>query len=204
MNQDHYIAWDLETSGLSAERDYILEIGAIEYRAGEKVREKSWLLNHGIEIKPEVSAIHGITKDLIDAEGTDPKAAIDEFLEWFEEPKWANLTHNGFRFDIPFLLEALTKHNTFNHVEREVIKKELYGNGMDSAVLYKARELGLRPTVDETFPWFAKRVLDIRAYGVKYNVGHCCETLGIDRTGIAQHRALADIHLTNEIYRKLV
>ena len=44
--------------------------------------------------------------------------------------------------------------------------------------------------------WFAK--------GVKYNVAICCEELGVDRTGITQHRALGDCELTHEIYKKLL
>ena len=42
------------------------------------------------------------------------------------------------------------------------------------------------------------------AKGVKYNVAICCEELGVDRTGITQHRALGDCELTHEIYKKLL
>jgi hypothetical protein len=57
---------------------------------------------------------------------------------------------------------------------------------------------------DETFYEFGKRIMDIRAYGVKFNVALCCDEMGIDRTNIELHRAGADVYLTNEIYKNLI
>lgn len=201
---DEYVAWDLETSGLDAESDRILEIGAVHWKGEDIVAQKNWLLKHpGFVVPGKIEEITGITQAMIDEEGVDPKSAIDEFIQWFEPVEWHNLTHNGFRFDIPFLLNALVRESTFDYSEREVIKKEMYSKGRDSAVLYKARSLGLEQNDGEGFPVFARRVLDIKAYGVKYNVAHCCTQLKIDTSNMRMHRALGDVHLTNQIFKKL-
>jgi DNA polymerase III epsilon subunit-like protein len=198
-----YVAWDLETTGLDPETSKILEIGALHVKDGEIVKQKSWFLDHGIEIPELITNITGITKAMIDADPTRPKEAIDEFLGWFEPVGWANLTHNGFKFDIPFLLEAVIRDSTFDYAEREMIKSELYTHGFDSAAMFKGRELGMKQADDEAFMFFAKRVLDTKKFGLKYNVAHCCKTLGIDTSNMTMHRALGDVFLTNQIFTKL-
>jgi len=191
----NYIAWDLETSGLDPSTDKILEIGAIKIVDGEAVEEKSWLLNHEIDIPEIITEITGITKETIEKDGIDPKVALDEFLEILCSLD-ANLTHNGYRFDIPFLLHGISED------QRSTNESKIVNGCVDSAVLYKARALELEQRWNENFIDFAGRVMDIRAYGVKYNVTHCCNELGIEVSNT--HRALGDIELTNQIYKKLI
>lgn len=199
-----YVCWDLETSGLDSQFNKILEIGAVHWKGEEIVRQKNWILKHrGVVISKTIIDITGITQELVDAEGVNPKEAVDELLSWLSDVQWKNLTHNGFRFDIPFLLEAMTSDSTFDYSEREEIKKLLYKNGYDSAALYKGRALGMKQKDGEAFMHFAKRVLDTKAFGVKYNVAHCCKDLNIDTSNMQMHRALGDIHLTNRIFQKM-
>lgn len=199
-----YIAWDLETSGLRPAEDKILEIGAVRFEDGKVVEQKSWLLNHSIAISPVITKINTLTKAQLDVEGVDPAEAVNEFLSWFDRYGWVNLTHNGFRFDIPFLVEAVFMGGQHKIGEVEKIKENLYRNGVDSAALYKAKELGLERNWNENFAQYAARSLDTKMYGLKYNIAHCCKELGIDTANMTMHRALGDIYLTNEIYKKLV
>jgi ATP-dependent DNA helicase DinG len=55
-----YVAIDLETTGLSAERDAIIEVGAVKFRDGEIVDEFGSLVNPGRPIPPEITMITGI------------------------------------------------------------------------------------------------------------------------------------------------
>lgn len=191
----NYIVWDLETSGLESSNDKILEIGAVKVVENEIVEEKGWLLNHDIEIPEIITEITGITKAMILKDGINPDLAISEFLEMFDSSN-ENLTHNGYRFDIPFLFKAMTE-------EQQVTYKEKVLNGcVDSAVLFKARELDMDQRWNENFLEFAERVMEVRAYGVKFNVSHCCNDLGIEISDT--HRALGDVKLTNKIYEKLI
>jgi len=200
----HYIAWDLETSGLDPASAKILEIGAVRFEDGKVVEQKSWLLNHHIPIPEVITKITTITKAQLDAEGTDPGEAVNEFLSWFDRYGWINLTHNGFRFDIPFLVEAVSHDGLHNIGQVMEIKEKLYRNGVDTAALYKGKVLEIEREWNENFAQYAARVLETKAFGVKYNIAHCCKQLDIDATQVKMHRALGDTMLTNEIYKKLV
>lgn len=200
----NYIGWDLETSGLDENSCKILEIGAIRFENGLMVEQKSWLLNHQIPIPELITKITTITKEQIDADGVNPTEAVNEFLSWFDMHGWINLTHNGFRFDIKFLLQALRNAGLHKEEDIDKVKENLYRNGVDTAALYKGKELGLERQWNENFAQYAHRTLDTKKYGLKYNIAHCCKVLGIDTESTQLHRALGDIYLTNEIYKKLV
>ncbi len=58
-----YVALDLETTGLSAEKDAIIEIGAVKYRDGEPVEVFDQLINPGRPIPYEITLITGIRNE---------------------------------------------------------------------------------------------------------------------------------------------
>jgi DNA polymerase III epsilon subunit family exonuclease len=61
-----YIALDLETTGLDAARDAIIEVGAVRYRDGEPLDRFSTLINPGRPIPYDITLITGITdRDVI-------------------------------------------------------------------------------------------------------------------------------------------
>ncbi len=196
-----YVVFDLETSGLDPIKDRILEIGAMVVRDGETISEHSWILNWGIEIPQIITDITGITKEIIDKEGKDPERCILDLITLIADNGWKTLTHNGIKFDIPFLVHNLMLFKGYNFFDT---LDKLNENTIDTAVIVKAKKLGESQKEDENFYRFGKRIMDIRAYGVKFNVALCCDEMGIDRTNIALHRAGADVYLTNEIYKKLI
>lgn len=190
-----YLVWDLETSGLDPMVNKIIEIGALAVVGGEVVGEWSWLLNHDIQVSSEIERITGITNDMIKADGIRPVDAIDSFLAVFNQyGLGANLTHNGIRFDLDFLFRAM--------VDREIYPKIILGC-IDTAAMYKGKTMGIDRQWNESFYTWGSRVLNTKAFGVKYNVKHCCEQLGVDLKDAEMHRALGDCRLTNEIYKKL-
>lgn len=201
----HIVVWDLETSGFTENPDArILEIGAIivDIHTEEKVSEHQWVLNHGIEIPQVIQDLTGITPEIIEKEGQDPKTGLTQFLSILNtviNDGGLHVTHNGFRFDIPFLMKQM-RHLDIP-IEREWVDK-LKGTGVDTAALYKGKKLGITPGDFENFAAFADHVLNIRRYGLKFSVSTACDDLGISREGIALHRALADVYLTNEIRKK--
>lgn len=200
-----YLVWDLETSGLDKETCKILEIGCMKVSNGEVVERKSWVLNHGIEIPENITAITGITKELIDKEGQDPKKALSEFLDVIlADQDEAHLTHNGMRFDIEWLAYHVAKALGFTVGQHKELLAALYTRALDTAVFVKAGKLGMQRRWDESFKEWADRVMNTIAKGVKYNVAICCEEMGIDKTKVTQHRALGDVELTNEIYKKII
>jgi len=200
-----YIAWDLETSGLEKEACKILEIGYAKVVGGEIVDTKSWVLDHGIEIPENIQALTGITAETIRTEGMDPKKAMEEFLSiMLSDQDMPHLTHNGIRFDIEWLAYHMAKTLGWTVGEHKEFLAQLNRNAIDTAVFVKAGKLNMDRKWNETFIDWANRVMNTFAKGVKYNVGICCEEMGIDRSTVTQHRALGDIHLTNEIYKKIM
>ena len=77
------VVFDLETTGLFPKRDRIIELGAIKVMPDGTEEERCWLLNPGIPIPPESTAVHGIAdEDVKDCPTFADKA--DEIYAFFE------------------------------------------------------------------------------------------------------------------------
>ena len=195
-----YIVWDLETTGLDPKTDKILEIGVMRFMDGLLMEQESWILNHQIQVPAHITEITGITQEMCDKGHHDIAGIMSMFANFFDNVE-ANITHNGYKFDIPFLFNAvqpLVQENIF-----ETFKEKVQRGCVDTAVMYKAREMHFEQRWNENFLAFSKRVMDMKVFGLKYNVAHCCNDLGIDTSKATFHRALGDVYLTNEIYKKL-
>lgn len=197
-----YIVWDLETDGFNGKENHILEIGMFNVYNGEVIDKKRWVLNHGVEIKPEITAINGMTKEIIDAEGMDPSKGLEEFLEYVRNSD-ANITHNGVKFDIVFLVEHVRVVLKWDDERLEKLQKHLNRTSIDTAVLFKGNLIGCKRNWNESFITYANRCMKVIAKG-KYNLGVCCDEFQIDRTKVTQHRALGDVELTNELYKVMI
>jgi DNA polymerase-3 subunit epsilon len=71
-------AWDTETTGPNPLEDRIVTAAFIVRGGGQPERDLSWLINPGVPIGQEASEVHGITDDMVKANGLDPKDALDE------------------------------------------------------------------------------------------------------------------------------
>lgn len=200
----NYVVWDLETSGLDFVQNRIIEIGYAIVKDGEVSETKSMLLKHpGLQISTVTTELTGITQDMIDKEGIEPTVAYGELLKVLKDTP--HVTHNGMRFDIPFLIEQLNvSHPTMSDVELLDFIDMMFRNAIDTAVFFKAKKLNLMRRYNESFKNFSSRVMDQRVYGLKYSVPVCCAELGVDVAGVQRHRAVADLLLTNEIYKKII
>lgn len=56
---------DVETTGRDASVDRVVEVGIVVGRNGDIVARYNWLIHPGIPIPAEVSAIHGITDEMV-------------------------------------------------------------------------------------------------------------------------------------------
>lgn len=74
-----YVAFDLETTGLNCERDEIIEIGALKVKGGKVTERFSRLIKPRLLVPPEITAITGITNDML--ENAEPvEKVIPEFV----------------------------------------------------------------------------------------------------------------------------
>lgn len=105
MMMNEYVALDLETTGLEAKKDRIIEIGAVKVKDGVVTEEYGTLINPRMEIPERITALTGISSEM-----TEGMPYIEEALRHLTEfcENLPLLGHN-IMFDYGFL-----KHNAVN------------------------------------------------------------------------------------------
>lgn len=103
------VAFDLETTGLSAATDRIVEVGAVRFEpSGRELDRFARLVQPGRPMPPAAQRVHGLSDaDLADA----PPASIvlPEFLDWLGDPTTTTLLAHNAVFDAAFLGRELAR-----------------------------------------------------------------------------------------------
>lgn len=107
-SETDFIAFDLETTGLSAVADGIVEIGAVRFRSDGTVLEQfQQLVNPERTIPGRVIGIHGITNEMVNDQPTI-RNVLPDFLSFLGSTPAILMAHNA-RFDLGFVSVALTR-----------------------------------------------------------------------------------------------
>lgn len=101
---EKYVVLDIETTGFDYRNDRIIEIAAITYEYGQKVSEFHSLVNPGMLISPEITALTGITQDDV-TEAPSLEEIKEDFIKYIGSLPIVG--HNALTFDIPFLSAQL-------------------------------------------------------------------------------------------------
>jgi DNA polymerase III subunit epsilon len=108
-SEREYVALDLETTGLIAETDRIVEIGAVRFLGdGQEIGRFQRLVNPQRPMSPAAFAIHGLS----DSELTDAAPAreiLPEFLSFLGNPATTALLAHNAAFDAGFLGRELSR-----------------------------------------------------------------------------------------------
>jgi DNA polymerase-3 subunit epsilon len=99
------IYYDTETTGISTERDRIIELAAYD---AERQTSFVRLINPGCPIPPEATAIHKITNEMV-ATAQNFSEVAQEFIS-FCEGEVVLIAHNNDSFDLPFLQNEFKRH----------------------------------------------------------------------------------------------
>ena len=104
-----YVAFDLETTGLSLERDQIIEIGAVKVRDGKISGKYNCIIHPEIEVSDFIINLTGIDRNML-KKGISLKEGVEGFLEFSRN--FPVLGHNVM-FDYKFMKKAAAsfKHN---------------------------------------------------------------------------------------------
>lgn len=94
-----FVVFDTETTGFSPSKDRLVEIGAVKIRNGEKLGERTWLINPERYIPWYVQDVHHITPEMVADKPTFAEV-YPEFLEFIDGS--VLIAHNA-RFDIRFI-----------------------------------------------------------------------------------------------------
>ncbi|MCK5845801.1 MAG: ribonuclease H-like domain-containing protein [Bacteroidales bacterium] len=100
------IFFDLETTGINAARDRIVEIGAIKVMPNGAELKLEQRINPGIKIPRQTSNIHGIFDEDVKDMPTFKEFA-PELIQFFENADLAG--YNSNRFDVPLLAEEFLR-----------------------------------------------------------------------------------------------
>ena len=100
------IVFDIEATGISPRADRIIELAAIRVETDGSEVTGYWLLNPGIPIPEETTAIHGITDEIVRDQPSFKDKAL-EIITFFGEADLAGF--NAGRFDIPMLAEEFSR-----------------------------------------------------------------------------------------------
>jgi len=111
ISTDHlpetFIVLDLETTGLDATRDEIIEIAAIRYRKGNTSQETlQALVKSSKKVPKKITEITGITQEMLETNGEPLADVMREFATFVGEHRL--VTFNA-EFDMAFLYAATTR-----------------------------------------------------------------------------------------------
>ena len=105
FNAPSYCAVDIETTGLSAKNDAIIEIAAVRVCDGQLAGSFSSLVNPGVSISEEITKINGITNEMVE-NAPFIEDVMPKFLDFLSDSVF--VAHNS-PFDLAFINEALQR-----------------------------------------------------------------------------------------------
>lgn len=111
-----YTVIDLETTGLHAATDEIVEYGAVRVRDGAPAEELSVLVRLDTPLPAEITRLTGITQEELEG-GMEAAAALEAFLDFVG--KDALVGHN-LQFDLEFLRAACTRNQKAVPTNRKI------------------------------------------------------------------------------------
>jgi len=111
-----FVAFDLETTGLTPVMDRILEIGAVRFRAGEVLDTFQTLVDPEMPISPGATATNGITNDMVWSQPTIEKV-LPGFIDFLGQD--IPMAHHA-PFDVGFLAYDISRLN-LKPVDRPVL-----------------------------------------------------------------------------------
>ncbi len=104
--EDEFVAFDLETTGLRADYDRIIEIGAVRMKQGRELARFQTFVDPGVPIPSEITRLTGIRDE--DVSGApDEETAVREFLRFAGD---SVLCGHNVDFDMGFVAEACARH----------------------------------------------------------------------------------------------
>ncbi|MDO5494441.1 MAG: exonuclease domain-containing protein [bacterium] len=172
------LGFDTETTGVNPSSDRVVT-AALVMRDGAGTRERTWLIDPGVEIPEGAAAIHGITTEKARAEGRPPAEALAEIATMIAQALGAGIPVVAFNagFDLQILDSELARHGLPTLPER----------------------LGgpVRPVID---PLVIDRAVDRYRRG-KRTLGHLCEVYGV--TGSGLHTAEVDVVATLDVLQAI-
>ncbi len=85
------LAVDTETTGIDAFSERIVQASCVEVGPSGVVDKTTWLVNPGIPIPPEATAVHHITDEMVQKDGIHPLTALTEMTDRIQRAQLSGL-----------------------------------------------------------------------------------------------------------------
>jgi len=108
LELDEFISFDLETTGLNPDKDKITEIAACRFINGEFTEEFTTLINPGILIPKNITALTGITNKMVE-DAPSINDALPDFMKFIGSTP---LVAQNINFDYNFINKNLQGSNS--------------------------------------------------------------------------------------------
>ena len=126
-----YVVFDLETTGLSPEKDTMIEIGALKVIQGKVADRFSEFINPHQKLTEQISELTGITDEML-AGARDLQAVVSDFVDFCED--YVVVGHNlGFDY-------------RFTKMAAEKFRLPFSQHPLPSRILYSSQSLRPSPT----------------------------------------------------------
>ena len=107
---DHFIAFDVETTGIEPDKDRIIEIGVVLFENGTPANEFQSLVQPGVEIPEKVSALTHITPGML-TDAPAPSIVLPDLASFLGDALCGKTLICGHvtAFDMSFLCRAFNE-----------------------------------------------------------------------------------------------
>lgn len=177
---DDYVVFDTETTGVDVTTCRVLQYGLTFVESRKRMANNFTAYIKPTEqlfIHPKAIEIHHITPELLQEKGEPPSVivplVIDCLKDWKQRGRML-VGHNIVNYDIPLLNKEAARHSlSIDYGENEVI---------DTGMLVKAAQLGMRMDERDTLLTFFRRVSNKYVKGVFWSLDrHCVPTYGLHK-----------------------
>jgi DNA polymerase-3 subunit epsilon len=199
-----FTAFDLETTGLDAKQDRIVEIGAVKFDKRGPVSRFSVLINPGIPMPEEAGRVNNITDEMLRG-----RPSLDEvFPDFIGFIKNTILVAHNAPFDCGFINEKLRerfdwgKKNRDDPLQGSLLDMDLPGNGPEHDGGTAGESYWIPP-----FPALPHQVVNTLAYAKEVfpgRYGYKLQDLAafLKIGSLEAHRAEDDARVCMEIFVK--
>lgn len=188
-----YVVFDVETTGLSAVYNKIIELSAVKMHNGQVIEEFEEFIDPGHPLSQETTDLTGITDEMVQGSLSE-KEVIIKFMEFCQDS--ILVAHNA-TFDIGFLNKALVRHS-FVEIANPIIDTLELARFLHPEM--KSHRLNkLTAKYDIKLEHHHRAIYDAKATGYLY---YCLLKKADEDYGIKSHIQFNDFVGQNDAYKQ--
>jgi DNA polymerase III epsilon subunit family exonuclease len=142
---DDYVIVDVETTGVNAKIDHIIEIGALKVSKSEIVDEFQCLIKTSAELNQTIISLTGITQEMLNNKGIMERDAIEKLFTFIDGN---TIVGYNVKFDIEFLENSSKRLGVENNIKKTKDLLNIARRKIDGVKDYKLINVARHLSVD--------------------------------------------------------